>query len=105
MPLLETLKSVADRQPEMPAILAVDEPALTYAHLYDHLLKTTSTLNAAGYGRGARAALVMPNGPHMATLFLAAAASMTAAPLNPNYRYDEFEFYLEDLRADVLIIL
>ena len=32
------------------------------------------------------------------------AAGATAAPLNPAYRADEFEFYLSDLKAKVLLI-
>ena len=28
----------------------------------------------------------------------------TTAPLNPAYKQDEFEFYLEDLRAKALVV-
>ena len=35
---------------------------------------------------------------------LASAAAATAAPLNPSYRADEFEFYLTDLRAKLLVV-
>ena len=51
----------------------------------------------SGIGRGDRVAIVLPNGPEMATAFLAVAAGATTAPLNPAYRADEFEFYLTDL--------
>ena len=47
---------------------------------------------------------MLPNGPEMATAFLCVASAATAAPLNPAYRQDEFEFYLEDLRAKALIV-
>ena len=40
----------------------------------------------------------------MATAFLSVAAAATAAPLNPAYRQDEFEFYLGDLNAKALIV-
>ena len=40
-------------------------------------------LNARGVGRGDRVAIVLPNGPEMATAFLAVAATATTAPLNP----------------------
>ena len=40
----------------------------------------------------------------MAAAFLCVAAGATAAPLNPAYRADEFEFYLTDLNAKVLIV-
>ena len=40
----------------------------------------------------------------MATAFLCVASAATSAPLNPAYRQDEFEFYLEDLKAEALIV-
>ena len=43
-------------------------------------------LNAIGIGRGDRVAIVLPNGPEMATAFLAVACGATTAPLNPAYR-------------------
>ena len=40
----------------------------------------------------------------MATAFLSVASAAASAPLNPAYRQDEFEFYLEDLKAKALIV-
>jgi acyl-CoA synthetase (AMP-forming)/AMP-acid ligase II len=40
----------------------------------------------------------------MAACFLACAAATASAPLNPAYRADEFEFYLADLHAKLLIV-
>src|SRR4249919_2166077 len=51
-----------------------------------------------------RVAFVLDNGPEAATTFLSIAAGATAAPLNPAYRADEFEFYLSDLNAKILIV-
>ena len=47
----------------------------------------------------------MPNGPELVVAFFAAATCATAAPLNPNYKQDEFSFYFEDTRAKALITL
>ena len=47
---------------------------------------------------------MLDNGPEAATTFLSVAAGATAAPLNPAYRADEYEFYLSDLRAKLLIV-
>jgi oxalate---CoA ligase len=47
---------------------------------------------------------VLPNGPDMASAFVCVAAGATAAPLNPAYRAEEFEFYLTDLNAKALIV-
>jgi acyl-CoA synthetase (AMP-forming)/AMP-acid ligase II len=65
---------------------------------------TRAALNGAGIGRGDRVGIVLPNGPEMATCFAVVAATCTAAPLNPAYKADEFEFYLSDLKPRALIL-
>jgi acyl-CoA synthetase (AMP-forming)/AMP-acid ligase II/acyl carrier protein len=40
----------------------------------------------------------------MAVAFLGVASAATAAPLNPTYRREEFDFYLSDLGAQALIV-
>ena len=65
---------------------------------------TLSSLNALGVGRNDRVAIVLNNGPEMATCYMACASGTTSAPLNPAYRADEFEFYLSDLNAKALIV-
>ena len=40
----------------------------------------------------------------MAAAFVATACAVTAAPLNPAYREDEFHFYMEDLHARALLV-
>ena len=62
------------------------------------------TLAGLGIGAGDRVAIVLPNGPEMATAFLSVAAVSCAAPLNPAYKADEFTFYLSDLRPAAIII-
>ena len=57
-----------------------------------------------GVGRGDRVAIVLPNGPELATAFLIVASTATSAPLNPAYRQEEFEFYMRDLKAKALIV-
>jgi oxalate---CoA ligase len=86
------------------ALAAPDRLLLTYAALREQAALTCASLNALNIGRNDRVALVLPNGPAMASAFVAVAAAATAAPLNPAYRADEFEFYLSDLRAKALIV-
>ena len=40
----------------------------------------------------------------MATAFIGIASGATAAPLNPTYKADEFEFYMSDLKAKALVV-
>ncbi|HKU95285.1 MAG TPA: acyl--CoA ligase [Vineibacter sp.] len=86
------------------AIAAPGTPPLTYAGLRSLVDRSLGTLNALGIGRNDRVAIVLPNGPEMATAFVAIAAGATAAPLNPAYRADEFEFYMSDINAKALVV-
>ncbi len=49
-------------------------------------------------------AIVLPNGPDMATAFVSIASAAAAAPLNPGYRQDEFDFYMTDINTKALIV-
>jgi oxalate---CoA ligase len=89
---------------DAPAIGAPGSKPMPYVRLRALVENTVAQLNAHGVGRGDRIAIVLDNGPEMAATFLAAAASAAAAPLNPAYRTDEFEFYLSDLRPKLLIL-
>ena len=77
---------------------------LTYGALSTLTQNTMRTLNVLGIGRGDRVAIVLPNCPEMACVFVAVASCCTAAPLNTGYRTEEFEFYLGDLKARALIV-
>ena len=61
-------------------------------------------LNGAGIGRGDRVAMVLPNGPEMATAFLGVSAGAISAPLDPAYRADQFSFHLTRLHAKALVV-
>ncbi len=86
------------------AFSAPDRPDLTYDGLRRHVEATVAALNQRGIGRNDRVAIVLPNGPEMASAFVAIAAGATTAPLNPAYRQPEFEFYLQDLGARALVL-
>jgi acyl-CoA synthetase (AMP-forming)/AMP-acid ligase II len=88
-----------------PALGAPGRQTLTYQGLRAHIERTAQALGAMGIGQGDRVAIVLPNGPEMASAFLAVAGAATAAPLNPDYRQPEFDFYLSDLGAKALVIL
>lgn len=88
-----------------PALAAPGRDVLSYQALRALADHTARALNAIGIGLGDRVAIVLPNGPEMASVFLAIGSSATAAPLNPGYRETEFDFYLSDLDAKALVIL
>ncbi|HVA52442.1 MAG TPA: acyl--CoA ligase [Acidimicrobiales bacterium] len=88
-----------------PALLSVDGGVADHETLRREVDRLAAQLRSAGLGPNSRFAIVLPNGPEMAFVLLAAMAVGCAAPLNPKYREDEFRFYLDDLHASALITL
>ena len=95
---------IAHGADDAEAIAAPGRRPLTFGGLRQHVAVTIEALNHLGLGRSDRVAIVLPNGPEMATAFVAVAAGATAAPLNPAYRSREFEGSLADLDARALIV-
>lgn len=100
-----TLKDLLAQGAESAAAVAAPgRSALSHGGLRRLIDVTLQRLNALGLGRNDRVAIVLDNGPEMATCFMACASGVASAPLNPAYRGDEFEFYLSDLNAKALIV-
>src|SRR5713226_8882591 len=76
---------------------------ITYDSLRQQVLEMANALASAGIRRGDAVAIALPNGLPAIVSFLAASIAGTAAPLNPAYRHDEFNFFLGDTDARVLI--
>ncbi|WP_223421276.1 acyl--CoA ligase [Tateyamaria pelophila] len=89
----------------LPALGAPDRAWLSYDALRQ--LSTDVAAGLAGFGitSGDRVAIVLPNGPEMAAAFVTIAQAATTAPLNPAYKQDEYEFYLDDLSAKALVVM
>jgi amino acid adenylation domain-containing protein len=98
------LEIQAEQRPDATAVIGLKGPPLSFCGLFRQAEETVRSLNALGIGRNDRVALVLPNGPEMAAAFLSVACCATAAPLNPTYRANEFDFYLSDLNAKALIV-
>ena len=99
------LKSLIDARPPGDAAISGSGRAdLGYGLFASLCEETLAALRALGLQRNDRLAMVLPNGPDMAAGFVAAASAVTAAPLNPAYREEEFHFYMEDLKARALLV-
>ncbi|MGB0235041.1 MAG: acyl--CoA ligase [Candidatus Puniceispirillaceae bacterium] len=100
-----TIKSLLDIGEDKDiALTAPARPSMSYAQLRAHIEAIGGQLAGKGLAAGDRVAIVLPNGPEMASAFLAVASYMSAAPLNPAYKQAEYEFYLEDLRPKLVIV-
>jgi acyl-CoA synthetase (AMP-forming)/AMP-acid ligase II len=95
---------LARGEPGAAALRAPGRAPMTYRELRAQVAATGAQLNALGIGRNDPVAIVLPNGPEMASAFLSIASAATTAPLNPGYRAEEFAFYLADLGARLLVV-
>lgn len=103
--MITTLKTlVADHPSDALALGAPGRDWLSYGGLRDLAARTEDALRGFGVSATDRVAIVLPNGSDMASSFFTIAQAATTAPLNPNYREDEFAFYLEDLKAKALVV-
>jgi len=101
MTLLDLLAGADDH----PALTASEKPSLTYAQMRANVVALAAQLNGIGLGQGDRIAIAMGNGPEMVLTYCGTTLCGTAAPLNPNYKQDEFAFYFADTQAKALITL
>jgi len=99
--LLELIEVAPD---DRPAVILPDAGIrVTYKHFREQVVEMASALASLGIQRGDRVATYVPNGMPAIVSFLAASIAGTAAPLNPGYREDEVNFYLEDTAAKILL--
>ena len=102
----ETINELINAQKSDLKILgAPDRKWSTFGNLKTLSFYVNSQLRSYGVAVEDRVAIVLPNGPEMASAFLTMAQSCTTAPLNPNYREEEYLFYLKDLNAKALVVL
>lgn len=98
------LEIQGERRANAVATAGLGNSLLSFRRLLLQVEQAAKTLNTLGIGRNDRVAMVTPNGPEMASAFLAVSSAATFAPLNPACRTNEFDFYLTDLDAKALIV-
>ncbi len=81
-----------------------DNRILTYGEFKKFNERLSRELSAQKLKNEDRVAVVLPNGPYMATAFFGISSYMSVAPLNPNYTLEEFEFYLNDLKPKFVLV-
>ena len=101
-----TLLGLTDSVPPANTAIIVPEQNLkiSYAALRDNVTALAESLAAAGINRGDRIGMAMPNGLACVVSFLASSMAGTSAPLNPGYKDEEFQFYLDDTNAKVILL-
>jgi len=102
--LISIIEKHSNKQPNASAVLSLSKSACTYQDLFRQVHQTVRFMNSVNIRRNDPVAIVLPNGPTMATAFLSIASGAASAPLNPAYTASEFEFYLTDLEAKALVV-
>lgn len=96
---------LSNSTPKKTAIIrSENQSSTTYEGFADQVAAMAASLRASGLEPGDPVAIVLPNGLEFLVVFLAVTrARLVAAPLNPAYKAEEFQFYLEDIGARVVI--
>ena len=98
------LKMFQDHNDDNIALTSETNSKLLYGELKLFVNNISRQLAGNGITNKDRAAIILPNGPYMASSFLAISSYMSAAPLNPAYKTNEYEFYLKDLSPKIVIV-
>ena len=78
---------------------------LSHRELYRHVLSFQRKLAALGISQKDTVAISLPNGLEFFVAFLAITMQRAiCAPLNPAYKQDEVDFYLNDLNATFVLV-
>ena len=101
----KTIRNMINQQNDNLIFLTSEKnEKLSYGEFKIFNEKISRQLAAKNIINSDRAAIVLPNGPLMASSFLSISSYMSAAPLNPSYKQEEFEFYLDDLKPKFLLV-
>jgi long-chain acyl-CoA synthetase len=111
--LPDLLPAAVGRYPDRTALVLAVAAAgrlfnysISYAKLYQHVIRFAASLQGLGVQKGDRVAMFLPNCPQFVIAFLAAAQiGAIAVPFNPLYSVRETEYQLKDCGANVVVVL
>jgi acyl-CoA synthetase (AMP-forming)/AMP-acid ligase II len=102
-----TIKDLLFNRDQDPDLNAIESPGLhplTYHDLRMQVLYVVKTLNAGGFHRNDRIALVTPAGPETAVIIASVMAGFTAIPLNPQNTKQEYQIFFSQLKIKAIIV-
>jgi|SRR5579862_2939116 len=103
---MSTLTTALNYQSSSPAIIIPETGLeLSYKDVQHHISSLQATLAEIGVAPHSAVSISLINGLEFAISFLAVGAQRAiAAPLNPSYQQSEVEFYVDDIKAALLIV-
>ncbi|GKT44930.1 putative PH domain-containing protein [Colletotrichum spaethianum] len=103
-----TLQTAINGPANSTAIIVPSKPnplTVTYGDLVKETSAFQQKLAAIGITRGSPVSIATVNSYEFIVSFLAASWQRgIAAPLNPAYKQDEFEFYIEDVKSAIVLV-
>lgn len=103
-----TLRSEIHGRDDATAVVIPSKPralAVTYRDLRAECASFQRKLAALGIGHGAPVSIATVNSYEFIVSFLATSwQRAVAAPLNPAYKQDEFEFYIDDVKSALVLV-
>lgn len=103
-----TLQTAIKGSPSSVAVIIPSKPTpltITYAALNSHVSAFQAKLADLGITTGAPVSIALINSFEFIVSFLAASWQRgIAAPLNPAYKQDEFEFYIDDVKSAIVLV-
>ncbi|KAL2134101.1 hypothetical protein VTI74DRAFT_988 [Chaetomium olivicolor] len=103
-----TLQSAIKGAPDSVAVIVPSQPhalTVTYKDLVSEVASFQGKLAAIGIAKGSPVSIATVNSYEFIVSFLAASWQRgIAAPLNPAYKQDEFEFYIEDVKSAIVLV-
>lgn len=105
---MATLSTTLPSTGSTPAIIVPGKPdalSISYQQLNSHVSSFQKKLARLGIAPQAVVSIALPNSYEFIVAFLAASWQRAiAAPLNPGYKQEEFEFYINDLSSAVALV-
>ena len=93
-----------NQDPDHHAIETPGYKPLTYRDLRMQILYGVKTLNARGFCRNDRIAVILPGGPETGVASLTVMAGFTSVPLNPEYKEQEFAVYFSKMKIRAILV-
>ena len=103
---MSTLTAAITSSSSHPAVIIPPlDLTLTYSSLHNLIHNFQCSLASIGVSPGDAVSISLENTLEFIVVFLAVGTQRAiAAPLNPNYKQEEFEFYIGDLKSKLVIV-
>ncbi|MCJ1374700.1 hypothetical protein MMC20_005932 [Loxospora ochrophaea] len=105
---MATLATCIQSNRHTPAVIVPSKPnalSVTYQQLVSEVSSFQQKIARLGITPQAAVSIALPNSYEFIVAFLAASWQRAiAAPLNPAYKQDEFEFYIDDLSSALALV-